>query len=341
MSDNAGKAFIIALMEEDMSYRRLSASTKRTTRHILSRFFRWASRRGTPDARLLGKKDMVSFFTWVSGQNALRTGTLLSAETTRQYMTVVKRLYAVLFRRGAIVENPWHNLGLETKRVKTWKRRPLTVEEVTRFLESIDVERESGLRDRCLFELMYSSGLRVGEVVRLRVGEVDFERRLMTVGGKFSKDRVVPFSQVSRDFLVLYLRGRIDDQENWVFPGQRRSGRVSHLSIGSVEVRFRERAKRLGLASEGVSPHSLRHSTATHLLENGASVRHVQELLGHANVETTARYTHVMIDSLARVYRKHHPREHELFEEVDGEYIRRLGVIVNREKRVAGGWKTP
>jgi integrase/recombinase XerD len=84
----------------------------------------------------------------------------------------------------------------------------------------------------------------------------------------------------------------------------------------------------LEMDKKEISTHSLRHSTATHLLENGASVRHVQELLGHTNIESTARYTHVMTDNLAKVFRRHHPREHELFEVLDGDYLARLANLV-------------
>jgi site-specific recombinase XerD len=328
-------ALVVALVEEDMSARRLGEHTRQIVRLIVRRFLQWARETGGADVRKLGKKDLVAFHTWITSQRAPRSGRALAVETTNQYMAVVRRLYSVLYRRGVIAENPWHELAVGRARSKAWRRRALTMVEVTRFLESLDTTTRVGLRDRCLFELMYSSGLRVGETVRLKVGDLDFEGRLMQVRGKFSKDRIVPFSQVAREFVVLYVGERIEDREAWVFPGLSTGGRGGHLSIPTVEVRFRGYMAKLGMKSEEVTVHSLRHSTATHLLENGASVRHVQELLGHANVETTARYTHVLTESLAKVYRKYHPREHELFEEVDEEYERRLAVIVQWKGRVA------
>ena len=328
-------ALVVALVEEDMSARRLGEHTRQIVRLIVRRFLKWAREHGSADVRKLGKKDLVVFHTWITSQRAPRSGRALAVETTNQYMAVVRRLYSVLYRRGVIAENPWHELAVGRARSKAWRRRALTMVEVTRFLESLDTTTRVGLRDRCLFELMYSSGLRVGETVRPKVGDLDFEGRLMQVRGKFSKDRIVPFSQVARKFVVLYVGERIEDREAWVFPGLSTGGRGGHLSIPAVEVRFRGYMAKLGMKSEEVTVHSLRHSTATHLLENGASVRHVQELLGHVNVETTARYTHVLTESLGRVYRKYHPREHELFEEVDEEYERRLAVIVQWKGRVA------
>ena len=109
-----------------------------------------------------------------------------------------------------------------------------------------------------------------------------------------------------------------------MFLGTRGPTKTGHLRSTSISERFRDLLRRFDMDKKEISTHSVRHSTATHLLENGASVRHVQELLGHSNIESTVRYTHVMIDSLAKVYRKHHPREHELFEVVDQEYERRL-----------------
>jgi integrase/recombinase XerC len=118
-----------------------------------------------------------------------------------------------------------------------------------------------------------------------------------------------------------------------VFSGQQ----GSHLVANYLGVRFQKHMQELGMKNTQVSTHSIRHSTATHLLENGASIRHVQELLGHASIESTARYTHVMADSLTKVFRKHHPREHELFEVVDEDYRRRLAVLTTRRKRRVGG----
>jgi integrase/recombinase XerD len=327
MNQDSVRVFVSALEEEEMSVRRFAQSTKRSIRLILKRFLRWASQRATPDVLTLKKKDMVSFFQWISSQNSPRSGRRLEWGTVRQYMEVVRHLYSILYRRGMIQENPWHNLELNIPSSKEWRRRPLTGEEVTRFLESIDTRTATGLRDRCLFELMYSSGLRVNEAACLKAGDVDLDRRLMVVRGKFSKDRMVPFSQVAKDFLVLHLGERQKDLECWVFAGQSTREMKRHLSTIAINVRFRGHMKALGMASPEVTTHSIRHSTATHLLENGASVRHVQELLGHANIESTARYTHVMTDSLAKVYRRHHPRERELFEEVDGSYLERLAKL--------------
>lgn len=214
-----------------------------------------------------------------------------------------------------------------------WNRRPLTREEITRFLESIDTGTRQGLKDRTLFELIYSSGLRVAEAAALKVGDIDFDRRVMVVRGKFDRDRMVPISCVAHDFLVLYLGDKIDDGDEWVFTGYGGPTRGRHMSSMGVSERFRTLVRRFGMDRPEISTHSIRHSTATHLLENGASIRHVQELLGHRCIESTVRYTHVMTDTLTREYRKYHPREHELFEAVDDDYDARLDSVLVRSKK--------
>jgi site-specific recombinase XerD len=334
MTGESMKELAFRLVEEEMSARRLTPGSRVSIRVALKDFFRWASQRGTPDLRTLGKKDLVSFHTWLGAQRSKRTGEELAPSTINHRFHVVRMLFSSLYRAGMIAENPAHGLKLKVPEHRYWKRRPLSREEITKFLETIDIESETGFRDRVLFELLYSSGLRVGEAATLKVKDLDFERRLMIVRGKFDRDRMVPISEVAHDFLVHFLGERIEDGEAWVFPGY-----GGHLTRSYISERFRELLRRFDMDRKDISTHSIRHSTATHLLENGASVRHVQELLGHLSVESTVRYTHVMTDSLAKVYRKHHPRERELFEEVDDAYLKRLERILRppRTRLARGG----
>ena len=155
----------------------------------------------------------------------------------------------------------------------------------------------------------------------------------MVVRGKFDRDRMVPISEVACDFLRLYLGERIENGDAWIFTGYAGFTRGRHLTSASVSERFQTLLRRFGMDKPEISTHSIRHSTATHLLENGASIRHVQELLGHRNIESTVRYTHVMTDTITREYRKYHPREHELFEAVDADYDARLDSLLVRKAK--------
>lgn len=312
-------ALALELIAEDCHARRLAPRTRRRLQDDARTFLRWASQRSTSDPRALGKKDLVAFHVWLTRQDSKRSGEPLARGTVAERFRAVLRLYSCLYRAGLIEENPAQNLALGPKEPRIFRRRPLTRDEISRFLESIDPESAKGLRDRTLFELIYSSGLRVSEAVGLKVGDIDFDERLMVVRGKFDRDRMVPISQVAHDFLAAYLGARRDHPDASVFPGYR-----GHLTACHVSDHFRELLARAGIAGKELCTHSIRHSTATHLLENGASVRHVQELLGHANIESTVRYTHVMVDGLLKVYRRYHPREHELFEIMDAAYEEKL-----------------
>lgn len=323
MTPAAVREMGLRLVEEEMSARRFAEGSKRAVRIALRDFYRWVQKRKKGDLGSYGKRDFLRYLSVLSSQASKRTGEALVPSTINQRLSSVYLLYSCLYRSGVIAENPTHGLDLRVPEPRAWRRRPLTREEITKFLETIDLETPTGLRDRTLFELLYSSGLRVGEAASLRVKDIDFERRLMIVRGKFDRDRMVPISEVAHDFLVHYLGTRIDNPEAWIFPG--RDGRLAQTTISE---RFRELLRRFDMDRPEISTHSIRHSTATHLLENGASVRHVQELLGHRDIESTVRYTQVMTDGLAKVYHAHHPREHELLAEVDEDYRRRLAATL-------------
>jgi integrase/recombinase XerC len=167
-------------------------------------------------------------------------------------------------------------------------------------------ERAIALRDRAILELMYGSGLRVGEVAGLTVDRLDLARGRVTVMGKGSKEREVPLSDPAREALETYLRhGRreLSDGSSSAF-FNRRKRQIGTRDIRRLVGRYGERT----LGGRQVTPHTLRHSFATHLLEGGADIRAVQELLGHASVATTQRYTHVSRTRLFEAYRQSHPR---------------------------------
>ncbi|MDR2897748.1 MAG: tyrosine-type recombinase/integrase [Spirochaetaceae bacterium] len=213
------------------------------------------------------------------------------------------------------------------------KRRLLGKEELAELLDGIGIDNAYDLRDRAIYELIYSSGLRVGEVAALKIGDIDFSRREAVVHGKGRRDRLVPISVVARDLLEQYLGKRRERREDAVFIGCGQGRRSGVMSGRNISRRFRKLLREGGIDRRDVSTHSIRHSTATHMLENGASIRHVQELLGHKNIEHTARYTEVLTENILKEYRKYHPREHELLEVVDEEYLERFReVVVERSK---------
>lgn len=317
----------VKLLEDEITSRRYGLGTRWTYRRTLQDFFAWMKAHGHSDLRKMGKKDLLAFYIWLSQQKNKVTGEVLTANTISTRFGAIKKLFSHLYRLGEIGSNPCQNLQIKRNLPGQGRRRPLTRQEINWFLESLDTSTKQGLKDRTMFELIYSSGLRVSEAARLRVGDLNLETRQMVVRGKFDKDRMVPISQVARDFLIIHLGSKAHTPEAWVFEGTRGATKGRSIAPSSISERFRLLLRRMKMDKKEITTHSIRHSTATHLLENGASVRHVQELLGHQSIETTVRYTHVMTDGLAKVYRRFHPREHELFETVDEDYHRRLATL--------------
>ena len=187
----------------------------------------------------------------------------------------------------------------------------LLVDEVFRLLERPEREKPLGLRDLAILEVLYSCGFRVSEIEALTISSIDFDERLVRVIGKGDKERIVPIGrkalQAVRNYLeaTQYLRRRnVDISRDEPLFINFRGGALSGRSIGRIIKKY---AIESGLTAD-VSPHSMRHTFATHLLDGGADLRAVQELLGHESLSTTQKYTHVSLDRLMEVYDKAHPR---------------------------------
>jgi integrase/recombinase XerC len=198
----------------------------------------------------------------------------------------------------------------------------LSVDEMSTLLATPDASQPLGCRDRAILELFYASGLRLSELVGLDVEDVNLSARMVRVMGKGSKERIVPFNDAARKTIAAWLRDRaalVNSQPPT--PNSQRRPRSRNSEADPLFVNFRGSrltgrsvqrlvARYVGLCSTrfGISPHALRHSFATHLLERGADLRAIQELLGHVALSTTQRYTHVNAAQLLDVYRKSHPR---------------------------------
>jgi integrase/recombinase XerC len=222
-------------------------------------------------------------------------------------LSAVKRFARHLLGKGSLAVDPV--AGVSAPRKDQHLPNHLSVDDMFRLLEAPDGETPAGLRDRAILELTYSCGLRVGELVGLDWADLDPELALVRVRGKGRKERVVPIGQKALAALAAY-RTRLAD----LCPKQtrdakamflnRRGGRLTSRSVARLVDAYTLRS---GVAGK-VSPHALRHSFATHLLGAGADLRSIQELLGHASLSTTQKYTHVNLDQLMTVYDKAHPR---------------------------------
>jgi integrase/recombinase XerC len=282
--------------------------------------------RGTGTVTDITVKDLDDFLDHLRGIESRRKRGL-SATTIRKRFADIDSFFKFLQRNEYIMVNPMDTFPMDMKAVFT-RKEIFTRDEINAFLDAIDVGKTHGMRNRAIFELMYSSGLRTNELASLDLSDVDLGERILTVReGKGGKDRVVPFSETACLFLMRYIEG---DRNAMLARIRRREepalfltyeGRIKHWAIREV---FDKIVEALDMKRENLTPHSIRHSTATHLLEAGADVRYVQELLGHEDIETTVKYTHLMMENLKRGYKSAHPRENLYYAEIDAEYLENI-----------------
>jgi integrase/recombinase XerD len=309
------KQVILAYMTE-LGYQEI---TKKCTQICLNHFYRFIKEETEiKDLRDTGSKEIKRYIKYINTYISPFTKKPYSPRTKERILTAVRLLFRCLYVKELILVNSAQNIMLK-KRVRKHLKEKMTREEISEFLESIDENEICGLRDRTLFELMYSSALRITEVKKIKVEDLDMKNRLLFINqGKWYKDRIVPVTEVAVYYVRRYM-AVTGIEKGWLFKG--RSGHIRGEYINNL---FKKRLQKAGMDRKGLSCYSLRHSTATHLLENGADLRYVQELLGHESLQTTVLYTYALFESLKKIYKTYHPRENEYYKEVDNKYRRRL-----------------
>lgn len=216
-------------------------------------------------------------------------------------LAAIRTFYKYLGRTGVIKNNPARLVSTP----KQEKRLPaaLTVDDTLRLIDSKAVNPLSQLRDKAVIEMLYSTGIRASELIGMNMEDIDRHGRLIRIRGKGRKERIVPVGRKALEALEAYLKVRRPGNTTAVFTGP--SGK--RLTVRTVQRILEGHRKALGLAVKA-SPHTLRHSFATHMLESGADLRAIQELLGHSSLSTTQRYTHLNLDALMEAYDRAHPR---------------------------------
>jgi len=224
----------------------------------------------------------------------------LTNRTVNRHLSSLRSFFKFLTREGLLKTNPI--LSLSSPKQEKHLPQFLTEDEVTKLIEAALPKDERGLRDRAILETFYSTGIRISELVGLNNEDVDFIGGIAKVMGKGKKERIVPIGERAIAAIRDYL-GKRKKQQDALFLNK--SGkRITTRGVRNIV----EKYIRIAGIKQGVSPHTLRHSFATHLLNRGADLRSVQELLGHANLSTTQIYTHLTTDRLKAVYDKAHPR---------------------------------
>lgn len=225
----------------------------------------------------------------------------LNETSRRRYLSSIRGFFRFLAMEGHISADPTANLMTAGKTF--YLPRFLNSAEIEKLLAAPDVETANGLRDRTIFEVMYACGLRVSELANLKLAEIDLESGILTTTGKGSKTRKVPVGASAIEWLRRYFALRKPKERvESLFLGER--GRP--LDRHAIHRIIKEYAAKCGF--EGVSAHTLRHSFATHLVQNDADIRSVQQMLGHADISTTQIYTHVTSKQLKKNYERFHPR---------------------------------
>jgi len=235
----------------------------------------------------------------------------LSNRSISRHLSTLRSFFRWACREGHLAASPAK--GLPSPRVPKTLPRALTLPDTERLLDADEEEALAPERERALFELLYATGLRVSEAAGLDLEDVDFASRLVRVTGKGRRERIVPFGEAAEDALRVYLpsrdalrhrgREREHGSEEPLFVNAR-GGRLTSRSMARL---LKRRLRAAGLPAE-ISPHALRHTFATHLLQAGADLRAIQELLGHASLSTTQKYTHLDAARLREVYRSAHPK---------------------------------
>lgn len=233
----------------------------------------------------------------------------LAASTAARRLSAIKQFHKFLYSEGLSEENP--AAIIETPRRAKTLPKVLSEGDVTALLECAQTEthttsghrRFKAVRMLCLLELLYATGMRVSELVSLTRQTVQSDDRVLTIRGKGGRERMVPLSGAARRAITEYLP-ELDDASGWLFPSR---GKQGHLTRQMFAIELKELAARAGIGADRVSPHILRHAFASHLLANGADLRAVQQMLGHADISTTQIYTHVLSERLKKVVNEHHP----------------------------------
>ena len=262
------------------------------------------------------KNDISSFLSWlnkkqinyqqVSGKNInefisnLFNSGLKSSSINRK-ISSIKHFYLFLSKKKIIEYSPADEI--ETPKQEKYLPISMSEDEVERLLSSPNSNRIIERRDKAMIEILYATGMRISELVNLKLTDVDFNRSVLKVFGKGSKERLVPYGEKAAEALDIYLRDRKRSDSKNIFL----SNRGSQITRGAFWQRIKIYIKRENLKSS-ISPHTLRHAFATHLLNRGADLRSVQILLGHSDLSTTQIYTHIAKQRLGEILKKHHPR---------------------------------
>lgn len=298
---SSSHSFLDAYLTHLTVERRLARNTVESYARDLSILFDYATKQGS-SVEILTRPDLEKLV-----RDRMAQGR--SPRSVARAVACFRGFYRFLVLDGSLSENPAEDL----RPPKAWQSLPryLSVEDVDRLIAQPDIKTPRGLRDRALIELLYATGARVSELVSLKPADVNLEASYLTCTGKGDKQRIIPIGKQAAKWVQRYLEdSRLillgKRSSPWLFVNMRRGGGVGLTRVGFWKI-LKEYGERAGLKNS-LSPHMLRHSFATHLLERGADLRSIQTMLGHADLSTTQIYTQVLEHRMRTIYDQFHPR---------------------------------
>jgi integrase/recombinase XerD len=295
---NSTEAIIDKFLDAIWMERGLSANTLGAYRADLLALQRWLTQR---DKSLIYavRADLLAFIAWRAKEGA-------KPRSTARQLSSFRRFYRFLLREATIAEDP--TLKIDMPKIGRALPQSVTESEVESLLGAPDVNDPIGHRDRTMLEVLYATGLRVSELINLRQGQINLNQGVLRVRGKGDRERLIPIGEEAQRWLREFVAGPrveilLERQTEYLFP-TRRGDRMTRQAFWHIIKRYAKKADIL----PRLSPHTLRHAFATHLLNNGADLRVVQMLLGHSDLSTTQIYTHVARERMKEMHAQHHPR---------------------------------
>ena len=272
----------------------LSQNTVQSYKNDISSFTAWVEK--YPDIPL-AKTTKSNINQYIA--HLFKSG--LKSSSVNRKISTIKSFFIFLLKKKHILLSPVEDIDM----VRQEKYLPVSMSEteVELLLKSPSLDSFIGRRDRAMIEMLYATGMRISELINLKITDVDCNRLVAKVMGKGSKERLIPYGEIAADHLNMYLQDRKDNNSNEIFL----SNRGKKITRGAFWNRIKLYLRKENL-KESISPHTLRHAFATHLLNRGADLRSVQILLGHSDLSTTQIYTHIAKKRLGEILKKHHPR---------------------------------
>jgi len=297
-SDAPSAAAIDRFLDAVWMERGLSPNTLSAYRADLTALDRWLQARG--GSSIAAKRsDVLDFIAW-------RVQSGARPRSTARQLSSFRRFYRYLVRDGVIADDPTAQIAMP--KIGRSLPKSLTEEEVEALLAAPEIDQPLGHRDRTMLEVLYATGLRVSELVNLKAGQVNMNQGVLRIVGKGDRERLIPLGDEAVQWLQRFIGGArleilIERQTDYLFP-TRRGDRMTRQAFWHIIKRYAQKAG----VQKALSPHTLRHAFATHLLNHGADLRVVQMLLGHSDLSTTQIYTHVARERMKDLHAQHHPR---------------------------------